>query len=290
MKVLVIGIEKYICKSLMTNTIKEFDEIKILTSREFMNLSFIVTMEKYRDYDVIVIGIDKSLISLQYDFKIQYEILNNINYFINNNSNLKKVVFISSYGVYKYKENASINENDELYTYDYLGSLFLLYENMLRNACDLNNKKLVILRLFNIFSVFQDSRYIVKNVIEQIFNSSENLVLGDSRKKRDYVYIKDFINLLNIVIKKDFDEKYNVYNVGSGKSTSIKELVDIVKKITGIDKNLIFNPEKIRSKYDFSDIKADMSKVKTELGYEALYSLEDGLREIVGLYKFKEII
>lgn len=290
MKVLVIGIEKYICKSLMTNTIKEFDEIKILNSREFMDLSFIVTMEKYKDYDVLVIGIDKSLIGLQYDFKIQYEVLNNINYFINNNSNLKKIIFISSYGVYKYKENGSINENDELYTYDYLGSLFLLYENMFRNACDLNNKKLVILRLFNIFSVFQDNRYIVKNIMEQIFSGSENLVLGDSRKKRDYVYIKDFINLLNIVIKKDFDEKYNVYNVGSGKSTSIKELVDIVKKITGIDKNLIFNPEQIRSKYDFSDIKADMSKVKTELGYEALYSLEDGLREIVGLYKFKEII
>lgn len=289
MNILAVGLEDYLKRSLITNKITDFDKLDILEHDQFTGLNFVDNFEKYKNYNVLIVGIDKPLGALEYNFRMHYDILDNIIYIINN-SNINKVIFLSSYGVYKIKESLPICEENELYAHDYLDSLFILYENMMRNACDLSNKKLVILRLFNVFSVFQNNKYIIQNIIWQLFSDNENLILGDSRRKRDFVYIEDFVNLLNIVIKKDFDKNFNVYNIGSGKSTSLREVVDIAKKVTGIDKKLIFNPEKIRSRYDFLDVRSDMTKVKSELGYESVYSLEDGLKKVIELYKFKEIM
>jgi len=66
-----------------------------------------------------------------------------------------------------------------------------------------------------------------------------------------------------------------VINVGSGKETSIRELVRLAMEVTGTNAEVIKNP---RTDVGVSRMRADLSLARDKLGYTPRFSLEDGLR------------
>lgn len=283
MYILTIGLESYI-KYYLKNELKKENNVKNYEYKELLGINFIENLNNIKDCDVLIISIDKSCYINDLEFSIYFNVLNNIIYLLSITDKIKKVIFLSSYGVYKENENYCYKESDEILPGDYLSNVYLLYENMLRVACNNNGINLVIVRLFNLYGLFQDEDYVIMSIMKQFFEN-EHIFIGDARKKRDYIYIKDFIDYIKILIFKSFDEAYNVYNLGTGSSYSIKDIVSIIEKITGQKRKMIFNPEKLRVNLDYDDVKADISKNKSNLNFLPKYNLEQGLNELVELYK-----
>lgn len=102
-------------------------------------------------------------------------------------------------------------------------------------------------------------------------------VVGDAKKKtRDFVHIKDLITgILLITDKAPIGE---VYNIGSGTEISMKDLCDVIGRVTGEDAVI----EEI--KYITDDtyrLVASIDKLK-KLGYAPKVGIEDGVRQLVG--------
>ncbi len=97
---------------------------------------------------------------------------------------------------------------------------------------------------------------------------------GSEKIKRDFIYVEDVIQAN---LKAAAAIKSGVYNVGTGRARSFKDIVDILCKELGIEREYEYIPNPYVKQYQFFT-EADIEPTKKELGYEPKYSLEEGIR------------
>ena len=110
-----------------------------------------------------------------------------------------------------------------------------------------------------------------------IKNDQPPLIYEDGNQQRDFIHVKDLVRGKLILLDHP-DAKYCVYNIGTGKPTSIVELAKTLIDLYGKD----FQPNVIR-KFRNGDIRhcyADVSRIAS-LGYRADLSLKEGLHDLV---------
>jgi UDP-glucose 4-epimerase len=96
-------------------------------------------------------------------------------------------------------------------------------------------------------------------------------VFGDGRQTRDYVYVGDVARATLAAAERD-----GVYNVGTGRETSVVELLELCQRIAGTN----FEPEFAPARPgEIQRAVVDPSRAVDELGWRPEHSLEDGLRE-----------
>jgi UDP-glucose 4-epimerase len=103
------------------------------------------------------------------------------------------------------------------------------------------------------------------------------VIYGDGSQTRDFVNVHDVVEAI-LASMKSSDSEGEVFNVGSGKPTSINELAKTILELAGVDLEIRY--EKPRAG-DIKDSYADISKAKKFLGYEPKISLRDGLRVLL---------
>lgn len=112
--------------------------------------------------------------------------------------------------------------------------------------------------------------------------TKEISILGDGTAVRDFLYVKDLLSLLDLLIRKRNElEQHEVFNVGSGRTASIKELAQLIAKISG--RNLAVIHDYSQNNIDTISI-PDLSKVKSKLGWNPETNLESGLRQTMDWY------
>ncbi len=105
----------------------------------------------------------------------------------------------------------------------------------------------------------------------------------DGEQKRDFVYVKDVVDVLYFLMLKRKDN--GIYNLGSGKANTFNELANAVFKALNLQPNIeyIDTPEDIRDKYQYFT-EANMEKLKHAGFEQAFTSIEDGVNDYVKNY------
>ncbi|MEM1981841.1 MAG: NAD-dependent epimerase/dehydratase family protein, partial [Candidatus Hadarchaeales archaeon] len=140
----------------------------------------------------------------------------------------------------------------------------------------------VALRYMSVYGPRERSKGEYANLVSQFLwwmrEGKRPVVWGDGTQTRDLVYVKDVVkaNLLAAKAKKISGE---VINVGTGKETSLNELVEILNEMLGT--NLKPKYVKIPVKNYIFRQRADLRKAEKLLGYRPSYSLREGIREIL---------
>lgn len=106
-------------------------------------------------------------------------------------------------------------------------------------------------------------------------------VWGNGSEERNFLYIDDLMNFIDLVIKKQ-KKNYGIYNLGNNKSISIKNLVIKIRNISKNKIPIIFNLKKPTLKIN---INIDSSKAKKEFGWKQKISLEKGIKKTINWYK-----
>lgn len=147
-------------------------------------------------------------------------------------------------------------------------------------------KSFIIFRIFNVFGPGQKDNFLVPTILNRIKESNE-IISGNIKVKRDYIYIKDVAAAFALTIEKKINAGLSIFNICSGKPTSVKEIVSEISKIKK-------NPIKIKidtslsslSRKDEKDIEyGSYKKIKEVLGWQPKYSLKKGLKELIRLTK-----
>jgi nucleoside-diphosphate-sugar epimerase len=106
-------------------------------------------------------------------------------------------------------------------------------------------------------------------------NNNPKIILGNTSPKRDFIFISDVVNgLIKIINSKK--KKFEIYNLGSGKSISIKNLVNNCFIISNKKLKIISSKEKSR-KNEIMKIQANICKMKKEFSWKPKISLKEGL-------------
>jgi nucleoside-diphosphate-sugar epimerase len=139
-----------------------------------------------------------------------------------------------------------------------------------------------ILRPFNIMGPGQRDDFLIPHIVKQLMDpDADRIQVKDLHPKRDFLYIDD---LLDAIIRSiSPDSHFTVYNVGSGESFSVAEIIQTLLDITGFKKELVSEIQ-VR-KNEITDVRADISKIHSILGWEPRISFREGLDRIVKSYR-----
>ncbi|PLX11063.1 MAG: ADP-glyceromanno-heptose 6-epimerase [Marinilabiliales bacterium] len=112
---------------------------------------------------------------------------------------------------------------------------------------------------------------------------SHNPEFKDGEQLRDFVYVKDVVNVIQFLMENKPES--GLYNLGTGKARTFIDLVKATFEAMGMPSQITFidTPEDIRDKYQYFT-EADMSKLK-DAGYSKEFtSLEEGVNDYVVNY------
>lgn len=140
----------------------------------------------------------------------------------------------------------------------------------------------VVLRGFNIYGPRQSLSNPYTGVtaifISRLKNNKEAVVFEDGMQSRDFVSVHDVVNAFVLALEKD-EANYQMFNIGSGKGTSILEIAKTLSRLLGKEKLI-----KVNNEFRVNDIRhcfADISKAKKLLGWEPKVGLDQGLKELI---------
>ena len=193
--------------------------------------------------------------------------------------NVRKVIYAESSAVYEGSQNLPSKESDVAPESVYAKSK-MATNNIANDFAQSHGLITTGLRYFNVYGPKQDYRRTIPPVfsafIIKLLQNQPPTIYGDGSKKRDFVYVDDVNNFHLMCI--DNDKTNNeVFNVGSGKNYSIKDIYEKIKSILDSDIDPLFGEN-----FDFEaqENLANIDKAK-HIGWNPTTDLSAGLKKSI---------
>ncbi len=193
-----------------------------------------------------------------------------------------RVIFSSSASVYGNAVYLPMDESHPLGPITPYCVSKIAGENLMRMPV-LNGLKFTVLRYFNVYGIRQaiDSYYtsVLISFINRVYSNEPPVIMGDGTQSMDLVNVRDVVQANIMALSPEAENQ--VFNVGSGSSTSIKELAWKVIEISGKKLEPLYQGQ---TKVIVKRRQADISKIRKSLRFEPTVDLDRGLREIYDDY------
>ncbi len=200
---------------------------------------------------------------------------------------VRKFIFSSTAAVYGDPESVPIPETAQLKPINPYGESKVKVEKMLQTYADRGKLDSIRLRYFNPAGSFRslgESHLPETHLIPLIFKTAKKereklFIFGndydtsDGTCVRDYIHIEDLVDAHIVALDHLMGIKGSqVFNVGTGRGYSVKEVFDTASLITGleIDYEIVE-----RREGDSAELVADPTKINSVMGWKAQYGLED---------------
>ncbi len=195
------------------------------------------------------------------------------------------IVFSSTCALYGTPEKLPVNEKESKKPESVYGESKLAFENILKWYGQIYNIKYTNLRYFNASGAPLDGKlgedhnpetHLIPMAIKAAKENQPFKLFGDDYKTPDGTCIRDYIHVLDLaeahvlaLEKLKNGGQSDSFNLGTGKGYSNKEVINMVKKISGVDFPITIEK---RRPGDPAIIYADNSKAKQELGFNPIHS------------------
>ena len=155
-----------------------------------------------------------------------------------------KLIFISSSHVYS-SSKLKVKENSLLKPSNIYGKYKLKSENYIKK----NLNDYLIIRVFNIYGKKQPKGFFIPDIKNKILNAKPIKI---NNSIRDFIHVKEVSRFLNFSIRKNIN---GIFNLGSGKSTSLISLIKNINKIHKIKPQIFITNKKDKLVSNNSKIK-----------------------------------
>jgi UDP-N-acetylglucosamine 4-epimerase len=145
------------------------------------------------------------------------------------------------------------------------------------------------LRYFNVYGPHQNPAgpyaAVIPLFIKSLLDNKSPTINGAGDNSRDFTFVEDVVQANVLAMFTENAKAVNqVYNIAKGEQTTLNELFNILREISGKDIRPTHGPER---NGDIKHSLADISKAKRLLGYDPTTSPIEGLRKTFDWYKKK---
>lgn len=188
-----------------------------------------------------------------------------------------RLVYLSSGGTVYGKPNfLPVAESHPLNPICSYGVIKLAIENYIYMFKELYGLQPIVIRPSNPYGPRQShsgvqgalTTFLMNNVLDK-----KTYIWGDGETRRGYIYIKDLAEFCRLAVESDVE---GTFNVCSGVSTSLNELVVLIDGITGMKSKVEYKPKR---DFDVKDIVLDISQAQSKFGWVPKYTVEAGIAE-----------
>ena len=190
----------------------------------------------------------------------------------------KRFVHISSSEIYGTAKYTPMDENHPTTPQSTYAVSKLAGERVVFTMHKEHNFPAVIIRPFNSFGPNITQPYIIPEIISQI-ERSDVIKLGNLNAKRDLTYVSDTVNgiILSLVKEGIVGE---VINIGSQRSYSIKDLVNLISEIMGKKVSIETDSSRFRP-YDVDTLVCNFDRANRLLGWKPEITVREGLEATI---------
>ncbi|MCA3265833.1 MAG: NAD-dependent epimerase/dehydratase family protein [Azospirillum sp.] len=194
---------------------------------------------------------------------------------------VKRLVYSSSASVYGDAVEEPMTEDHPFLNKNFYGATKICGEAMLRAFHHRYGLDFVGLRYMNVYGPRQDyhGAYIavIMKMLDAIEKGDSPTIMGDGSEAFDFVAVED-CGLANIRAMQAATVD-SFYNVGTGKRTSLKELAEMLLRLTGSNQPIRYAPRSqatlVRNRI------GSPAKAKKEIGFAATIDLQEGLKRLI---------
>ena len=245
------------------------------------------------DPDVVFHLAAQSSVKLSWEkpaFTANVNIIGAINLFESAKTHLKKsarILVVGSgeeYGEINY--SAPVKETTEPKPKNIYALTKLAQENIAKIYVGAYGLNIVMTRSFNHIGPKQSPQFVVADFCSQVAKiekglSGNEIAVGNLSAKRDFTDVRDVVKAYVLLAEKG--ESGETYNVGSGVSVAVSEILDRILRLSEKDIKVVVDGKKLRP-VDVPEIRADISKISA-LGWERTYDLNTTLRETLDYFR-----
>ena len=221
------------------------------------------------------------------DLEINFQVLNAAHA-----AGVKKVVWLSSATAYSPSEIPL--KEEQMYSADpadvyfglgwttrYIETLFRMYATKLNHSLEA-----VVLRSTAIYGEHDDFNLSTCHVLAALIGKvaqrqSPIEIWGTGQTRRDFIYVGDVVDACILALEKA--SGFAVFNIGSGKTYSVKELLEMVLAADNYSQAKIIYDKSKPAK--FPNIALDCGKAKETIGFLSGTSIEDGIAKTIKWYR-----
>ena len=189
-----------------------------------------------------------------------------------------RVIFTSSGAVYGHQPRQPVREDDPPHPDSPYAVSKWAAEQYVNTIGALWGLETVALRIFNAYGPGQglpvSHAPVVPRFLRAVLSGGSVVVHGDGRQTRDYVYVDDVVDAL-VAAATATDVNRGVINVGSGRETSVLELIAAIEQGAGRRAAVLFNPQKGGG---VARLAADLERARAWLGFAPRVELARGLQ------------
>lgn len=195
-----------------------------------------------------------------------------------------KILFASSSSVYGGNPKIPFSEDDFV---DHPVSPYAATkkggELLCHTYCHLYGMNVVALRFFTVYGPRQRPEMAIHKFTRRILEGKEIDLYGDGTSRRDYTYIDDIVS--GVLGAMDAPPGYRVYNLGESATISLSALVGLIEKACGKPAVQRFRPSQPG---DVPVTYADITRARTEIGYDPRIPIGRGVSRFVEWYRRQE--
>lgn len=276
MTILVTGAEGFLGKHL-TKRLKNDGHTVISHCLADGDLVSPDTLDQYRDVDYVYHLAACTFVpdswTKTYDY-FRANIMGTVNVLEFCREQICRVALMSTY-VYGEPQYLPVDENHPVTAVTPYHESKLICESLGQFYADQFKLSVTVFRPFNIYGAGQNEAFLIPSIVKQVLEPDcREVVVRDLTSKRDYVYVDDVVDILSHSIQ-IYEAGYRVFNIGSGCSVSVEDVIKTVMEVTGIQKPYTSMRKPRRG--EISNCVADVEKVIRELKNSTCRSLRKGL-------------
>ncbi len=185
---------------------------------------------------------------------------------------IKKIIFLSSIDIYK-KNLININENSFVEANDNYSLSKIISESLLLDMSKKYKKTLMIFRLPGIYGKNDQNQSLIGNFMHKAKNKKKLTIFNNGNTTRDFLNIKDFLNLVIILSNLN---KSIILNLVTGKKVKISQLCRIIKNFIPQAKIIYSNKKDVR---DYN-ISFDNKKLINLTNYSFI-NIKDAIKDYI---------
>jgi UDP-glucose 4-epimerase len=189
---------------------------------------------------------------------------------------VNKIIYSSSAAIYGDPCELPINEEYVSKPISFYGISKYTPETYLRVFSNISGMKYTILRFSNVYGERQSAKGeggVISIFFDKYMNNENPAIYGDGTQTRDFIYVKDIVSAIILVMHEGDFETYNV-------STNIPiNINEVAKEISGITQSMLEPLYEDSRVGDIKDNYLDNSKIQRQLNWTPSYTINQGLNE-----------